>query len=493
MSDNTSIPTIGIAAPRGNALAGFGELPVWLALAGMALLPFLVTSFPSLTDYPSHLARWHVMLDLDDSPFLHKFYDFHWHLVGNLGTDLLALPLGRIFGVELAGQIIAGSIVPLTLVALFLVARAIYGQIPAPAYLAVNFVWAAPFSLGFLNYTLSIALALFAFAAWVTREGRDSRAPLMALAACGIWLCHSGGWGALVLMVGGYELARTGNPIIAGLRALPTLAPLPLVLDKTVQVAGHAPLTTWNYKLTALAYCLTGRFKLLDAVCLALLLLLAAVLIARGIVRIDLRLGIPAALVFMAAMVLPRSFGGGDLADVRLFPVAGLLFFLSLRAEGMDWLRQAAIALFAARMAIVASGWHDDGELRERQVAALEEVEPGSRVLNFVLSNGSLYDMPSNSHLSGYAVIRRDALTNSNFAIPGVHMLSVRAPYTEWVDPSQFRRRNRKLNAMNMQVLPVTADYVWYMGKARALLPKRATIVYRDSESLLARIAPREG
>lgn len=98
------------------------------------MLPFLVARYPQLTDYPSHLARYHVMLDGGRSPILAGYYGFEWHLAGNLGADLLMVPLGRPIG--------AGSL------------------------LAFALIWSPAIGMGFYNFCLSLALALFAFAAW---------------------------------------------------------------------------------------------------------------------------------------------------------------------------------------------------------------------------------------------------------------------------------------------------------------------------------------
>ena len=82
-----------------------------LALCLLAGLPFLVTSLPQMTDFASHLARYHVMLDGGQSPWLARHYDFEWILTGNLGADLLMVPLGHVLGVERAAWAI-GFIIP---------------------------------------------------------------------------------------------------------------------------------------------------------------------------------------------------------------------------------------------------------------------------------------------------------------------------------------------------------------------------------------------
>ena len=62
-------PNAGGSSPstpaRGSLLAG-------LVLSLLAALPFAFAVHPQMADYPSHLARYHVMLDGGQSPFLAK-------------------------------------------------------------------------------------------------------------------------------------------------------------------------------------------------------------------------------------------------------------------------------------------------------------------------------------------------------------------------------------------------------------------------------------
>ncbi len=66
----------------------------WLGLAFLAIVPFFVTDVPPLTDLPNHIARYYIFLNFDRSAFLSKYYDVHWHLIGNLGIDLIVRGIG---------------------------------------------------------------------------------------------------------------------------------------------------------------------------------------------------------------------------------------------------------------------------------------------------------------------------------------------------------------------------------------------------------------
>src|SRR5690606_29167748 len=62
--------------------------------------------------------------------------------------------------------------------------------------------------MGFYNFCLALALALFAFALWVRLERKSWRPALFVPIGLGVWLCHASGWGVLGVLVFGYEWHR---------------------------------------------------------------------------------------------------------------------------------------------------------------------------------------------------------------------------------------------------------------------------------------------
>lgn len=64
----------------------------------LSALPMLIVDIAPLTDLPGHMARYKVALDLDHSEALQRFFRFDWVLLGNLGVDLLVMPLARLVG-----------------------------------------------------------------------------------------------------------------------------------------------------------------------------------------------------------------------------------------------------------------------------------------------------------------------------------------------------------------------------------------------------------
>jgi hypothetical protein len=72
------------------------------ALCCAVAIPFFTTRVPPLNDYPSHLARAHIITSIDSSTHLQRYYAIHWQLVPNLGLDLFVPLLSAAVDVELA-------------------------------------------------------------------------------------------------------------------------------------------------------------------------------------------------------------------------------------------------------------------------------------------------------------------------------------------------------------------------------------------------------
>lgn len=476
----------------GRALAALrGDRGLWLGLvlALLAGLPVLVAGLPQMGDYSAHLARYHVMLDGEHNPFLAKYYAFHWRWTGNVGVDLLIRPLAALFGLEAAGRLICFAIPVLTGLGILAVEWVLRRRIGIGAVLAMAFIWSPALLMGFVNFGLSLALALFAFALWVRLEGKAWRWALFMPIGLAVWLCHVSGWGILGVMVGGYELNRTRS-----WRAL--LAPLPLALPLVPLLFGggtdglmsYGP-AVWIYKKAIWVGAMRDQVHWLDTLTPVLAgLAFAAALVFR---RVDARLGWAAVLLAAASLVVPRRISGGDYADYRL--VAACLLVACLAIDWRPARRMvlcAAAALFLVRLGVTTTGWYDTSQEMEQMLTTLDHVPEGAKVASAVAIRRGAWPINPFDHLAGYAVVRRDALTNANFAIPTIHMLSLRRHRHGFNDPTQrYNYRAGQPIDLSMFKPARQADYLWYIGSVEPVaLPPGAKVVYRTQGSILARM-----
>ncbi|HEY1145203.1 MAG TPA: hypothetical protein VGE84_02570 [Allosphingosinicella sp.] len=517
--------TASHSAPPGHAdqPIGYWQNPAIIAaLILMAAVPLVVPGIAPLTDLPGHMGRYRVELDLAHSPALQQFYQFKWALIGNLGIDLLVVPLAKIFGLELAVKLIVASIAPLTVAGFLLVAREVHGRIPPTAFFALPFVFGYPYMFGFVNFALSMAFAFLAFGFWLhlARLGRlRLRAILFVPMSMLVWITHTFGWGTLGVLAFSAELVRQidrGRKFIpAGFHAaLHCLSLAPPLLLMLVWRSGHAGGETtdwfnWNAKYYWVKWVLRDRWEYFDLGALGIVILL--LLRALWSPRIEFSRNLAASVIFLILVfvLLPRIVFGSAYADMRLVPYLFAVAVLAIRLKGrasLDFAKvAAAVALLFAvvRMAgTTVSFWLYDQDY-DRQLAALDHVPEGGRLVSFVgRSCGEPWKTSRLEHLPAMAIVRRHAFSNDQWTMAGAQLLSVDYPEGEWFvrDPSQIVtpikcRWERWLPIADaLKRLPRQAfDYVWLINPPsyRAELVDGLVPLWRSGTSVLYKVVDR--
>ncbi len=485
------------AAPSGRFLSGPPEPRegLWLgvALALLACLPFIVAAYPQMTDYASHLARWHVMLDAGRSAWLARHYGFEWRWSGNLGADLLIWPAAKLFGLELGGRIIGAMVPVLTGLGLVSVEWVLRRRVGVGTFLAFATIWSPALCMGLLNFGLALALALLAFAGWVRLEKWRWRWALFVPVGFAVWLAHVSGWGVLGVLVLCYELQRRRS--LAGL-----FAPWPLAFPLLAQLGGGASagVLPWgkdvvNYKIGIWLQALRDQLFMLDLDTLGILVV--AVLFAALRRRLDPRLAWAALVLFVLTLAMPRHLGGGDYADYRLIAVALMVGCMAIDWQAPRWLLWLAPALFLVRLGVTTEAWQSNSRDMARILTTLDHVPQGARVASAVESEVGMWPLNPFEHVASYATVRRDALVNTHFAVAGVHMLRLRDASAQFVDPSHrvFVKPGEPLDLSGFDPA-AEADYLWYVGKRRPeRLPAGAEVIHSGPGTLLARLAKPEG
>ena len=96
----------------------------------LAFVPFLYPAIPPIVDLGGHMGRFKIAADVADSHILQQWFTFHWMPIGNLGVDLIVVPLSKLIGVELATKLVVMSIPPLTVAGMLWVAREVHNRLP---------------------------------------------------------------------------------------------------------------------------------------------------------------------------------------------------------------------------------------------------------------------------------------------------------------------------------------------------------------------------
>lgn len=494
------------------------------AMVLLAAVPLLYPPVPPLVDLLGHMGRYRVALDLSTSPWLRNYYDFRWSLMGNLGVDLLVWPLGKLLGLEPAVKLIVIAIPMMTVAGMLWVAREVHHRLPPTVMFALPFAYGHHFLFGFVNYALSVALALLAFGLWL-RLGRKKRyrlrAALFVPISLLVWLCHAFGWGLLGLLAFSADAVRNHDEGRGWLRSAVRAAlhaavlSLPMLLMLLWREGGGGftgDWFNWRNKWFSVQTVLRDRWRIWDLVSFALCAVMLLFAMVHPRLTLSRMLTFTALVLLAAFALLPRLIFGSAYADMRLMPFVLAFFLLAIRFRRETDLRLArilavvALAFLLARTASVTWSLKIAADNHRDRLAALDRVPMGARVLNLVGIDCSDrgWALWRNGHIGGLTIVRRHGLTNNHWENPGAQLLTnIYAPAGRYrYDPSQLVRDPRCRLFLPQPVDRALAtfpreafDYLWMVDPPafdRGLLGN-AELVYRGPGVRLYRLRPVSG
>lgn len=419
-----------------------------LACVGLAMLPLLWPDVPPLVDLPGHMGRYRVQLnDAAQTPWIADWYGFHWSLIGNLGVDLLIVPLAKLLGIEGGVKLIVIAIPALTVAGLLWIAREVHGRIPPTALFALPLAYSFPFHFGFVNFALAMALALNAFALWLrlARLGHVRlRAALFAPIAILIWVCHTFGWGVLGVLAFSAELIRQHDKgrrwFNAWLRAAWHCLPMaiPMLLMVAWRTGGHVSGQTtdwfnWGAKYLWATMVLRDRWELWDIASVVAMCAVLVVGLRNPAYQYSRNLALSALFLLAVYCLLPRIVFGSAYADMRLAPFVFAIALIALRPRpgaaqtSAQLIAIAGLAFFGARIASnTVSFWMYD-RAYDRELAALDHLPVGARLISFTSGACRInWTMHRFEHLPAMALVRRSAFSNDQWSMAGAQLLTVR-------------------------------------------------------------------
>ncbi len=518
-----------------------------LLLIAVSVIPLLYPVVPPLIDLPGHMGRYKVELNYDHVAVLRQYYLFQWQLIGNLGVDLLIIPVAAVFGLELGVKLIVIATIALTVSGMLWIAREVHGKVPPTALLALPLAYGHPFMFGFLNFALAMALALNAFALWMRLErlGRYRlRAIIFLCFSPLLWLCHIFGWAALCLLAASAEVVHQHDRrrkwfagfYHAAFQCL-SLAP-PLILMVMWRNSGHVSGKTgdwfhWGQKWLWYKMILRDRWRWFDEVAvytlsavvvIVLVLALAAYILSwftrpklgwlrNGWFTLSRNLLASALILLAAFLILPRVVFGSAYADMRLtnYILAIALIGIRLRPSAGPRLRMgltiAALGFFGARTIGTTISFAESARVYNSALAGLDYVPEGARLVSFVGHDCHTLWMTNRlEHLPAMATVRRNAFSNDQWNMPGAQLMISRYPegggYPAHYrgDPSQIvlfhRCRGEFWRTLNYALINLPRDkfdYVWMLDPPR-FDPKNLhgmTLLWHEGRNAVYRVDDR--
>jgi hypothetical protein len=467
------------------------ESRLCLALVVLAtMVPLLYPPVPPLVDLFGHMGRYRVELDLAHSPWLRQYYDYHWAAIGNLGVDLLVIPLGKLFGLEPAVKLIVLLIPPLTAAGFLWVAREVHGRVPPTAFFALPFIYGYPFMFGFANFALSVALAFLAFGLWL-RLGRLERTRLRGWLfvpiSLVVFFCHTYGWGLLGLMCFSADAVRLHDrgrswwraAIEAGLHTSVMALPVFVMLIWRSETHGGQTIDwfDWKVKWRWIYSALRDRWKWFDIGSLIVAALVFVYAIFSRKLTLSRNLAFSAIVLAISFAIIPRIVFGSAYADMRLVPylIAVALLAIRLKAFPVGRMPQVLAVLgmlfFATRTVANTVSLGIAGSDQKAKLHAIDHMKEGARVITLTGMPCAEYWPPlRNSHLGAMVIVRRDGFSNDQWLLEGVNLLDLKYMAAGYfaADPSQLVRPNHCIDYLHRTIDQSLAalprndfDYLW--------------------------------
>lgn len=437
----------------------------WTTLAlmcGLLLAPLLVTDVPAISDYPNHLARFFILARAGSDPVLDRMWQPDWHVIPDLGLDLVLPPLVGVLGLQAVGKLAVALSLLAPLFGALAYNRAAFGTRSYWPMTAGLMAYNLFFVLGIINYLIAVGAALAAAGLWLALRGHPLLLRGLAGAACAtvLFFLHLFGVVYFAVLVGVAELAallaawREGRgPLRQGATSGALLAVTfagPLILWRAVPAGPHGLVYGWSWVAKTMFFPspflsyrpLPGAFAGLVFVILAGSFL--------GDRRTRRAPGLGLALLGLAALYAgaPYAFHGGEYVDSRVSLMLGLTLSAGMRPvpRSVRWRRWGAAAVGAALGVAVASVgwvWGRHNALVAQVRASIAQVPPGSRVLvataPFAWHNPWWEKAPPtilalgfvrlDYHLAALLAIERRAFWPLLFSDPSQHPIRVLPPY----------------------------------------------------------------
>jgi hypothetical protein len=429
-------------------------------VAAVIIAPLLVIDTPLLADFPNHLARMHIIGNVNSDLFLSERYSIRFGALPNIAMDLVVPWLAAAMPLHLAARFFLACCLLAPVLSAAFLHRTLFNRWSCQPMLAALFAYHASFLAGMANFSLGVGLVPAALAIWIRigNQGQVLRVLIGSLLALALYFCHLVAFGAYGLLLIGYTFWQVRGERRLPRRGLRMLAPwaiagatglLPLALFSTLPAAsGGAPAVVFGnlaWKLKALLVPLANYHLPLDLASFALVAGLALLALRLGWLEIDRRMRPGLLLLATALLLAPKAIGSGGVLDQRFAVLLAPMLiactrFTAPRPAIARGLFALLALLFLLRMGVVAHTWvaHRADLAEMRQAIAL--IERGGRLLVVrpEIDTGLRLAPPRHrvfhhaaqlASLPALAVLEKSAFVSTLYALPGQQPLVLKPPF----------------------------------------------------------------
>lgn len=412
---------------------------LFAALVSLMAAPVAIWPIPRSWDLVNHWARL-TLYGIGASDPLAALYRVKLTIIPNLGVDLLDLALSPALSPESVIRLAWVASIALPAWGAWRLNKALFGA-PQPAVLLVPALsYNLVVTLGLINFALGMALAIHAFAFWLTIDRRRlwTRIVLFNALSVVLFFSHIAAYAAFGLIVALFEArplsGEAGRPWLW--RNLQT--PLHLAAGAGLwffTVPFEDRFGSPGSKLASLAAPMLDDTAFAGIV--ATMGLTAVVVMALHWRRVSIAPQMQWLLIagLAVTIALPPARGAAEFIDARLAVLMAYLAIAALRgpsdAAAARWLVGLSVAFVLARVGVAAPHWSEYARQGAEFREAIRVIAPGSRVLVAAPPKGACALSDAEDYYRGltpFVVIDRRALVSALFTGKGMQPVSTLDP-----------------------------------------------------------------
>ncbi len=432
----------------------------FLAVLALALIawPFIGVQSPPLADYPNHMARFHVLQNLETSEALQSFYFIRDGFYPYLSIAAFMKIFSPIFGVEGAGRIFAVFAIYLPVLGTLTLSRANNGKVSWLTLAMVPLALSTVAGWGFLNFLFSTGLVLIFFALWIKTESWPliRRTVIFAVLIFAVTAMHLISAVFFGLLMGFWELSavyarrkieRADFVKFLSIAVMYIPAGLLFLTQLGGEIGGSETIYGNFGNKVIVMQSLFSMFGQKPEVILGLPILVGLILLrSQKVISIHPRFIFVGFALLIVGLIAPFQLFGVAFIGIR-FPLLALAVFIA-GVEEVDF-KKARMA--AGILAILIAGklfvLKDTFKFADRQTgelrAAMQTLPIGSKILPILNIDTALDSRLSPQHYfhrPAYFMIDRDGLIPYFFSMFNVGILEEHSAYTaEWGSPIKIK------------------------------------------------------
>ncbi len=401
------------------------------------LVPILLFPIPPLVDYPNHLARAHILANLDSAPLLAQYYISNWNIVPNLGMDLVVTPLAMFLPTLVAGRLFLALIVVGLVTGCFFLHYTLHQRLSIWPFVAFLIVYNRSIFAGLMSYWLGIGIGLWLFSFWILLRTKPSWLRLLVF-FCGanvLFVTHFVAFGLYLFAVISYELVSfwshrqvyDSSFKQAAITFTQFLLPLVLFFFFSPTSVGGSEISfgySPSSKIVGILHLFHNYSHLVDGATSVVLW----TLLGWGFYTKSLRLNrkMIFVLVAMIALYLVTPFWvlTAYCLDIRLFPAIAFFFLASIDfrkklSGNTTFVLLMLVVVFIGRMGILTYKWQQANAVYSKFDDAFEKIEPGKKLATAFGWVDEKRNFPTPLlHISCLTVIRKSTFVPYLFAHP---------------------------------------------------------------------------